>query len=251
MSPAHNGIIEYPCPVPSGMDFAEWDPVYEQILDSFGYDRTRDERVRDRLHTMFDEPFDRSRIPSIASSTVAIAGGGPSVTTDSSVAVARDADFVFAASTAVDRLTDRGVRVDCMVTDLDKNPETVIERTQFGLPVVVHAHGDNEPLIDSVVPRCSLEWVLPTTQAEPTSIVENFGGFTDGDRAAFLADAFGATRLRFVGWDFDDSTLSTEKRRKLRWAERLLHWLERRRGDTFAVLDGRRSRIDPIDGTKS
>ena len=76
--------------------------------------------------------------------------------------------------------------------------------------------------------------------------VDNFGGFTDGDRAAFLADELGAADLRFVGWDFDDPAVGPEKARKLRWAERLLHLLERRRGDRFGVLEGRRAAIDPI-----
>jgi uncharacterized Rossmann fold enzyme len=34
------------------------------------------------------------------------------------------------------------------------------------------------------------------------------------------------------------------KRRKLAWAERLLYWLERRRGERFSVLDGRRNGIE-------
>jgi hypothetical protein len=38
--------------------------------------------------------------------------------------------------------------------------------------------------------------------------------------------------------------VGAEKHRKLVWAERLLHWLERRRGERFSVLDGRRGEID-------
>ncbi|CDK38752.1 hypothetical protein BN903_46 [Halorubrum sp. AJ67] len=34
------------------------------------------------------------------------------------------------------------------------------------------------------------------------------------------------------------------KARKLDWAARLLRWLERRRGERFAVLDGRREAAD-------
>jgi uncharacterized Rossmann fold enzyme len=74
--------------------------------------------------------------------------------------------------------------------------------------------------------------------------VYNVGGFTDGDRAAFLADHCGADRLTFLGWDFDDPEVGPMKRRKLAWAERLLYWLERRRGERFGVLDGRRDAID-------
>ena len=64
--------------------------------------------------------------------------------------------------------------------------------------------------------------------------------------AAFLADRCGAARLVFPGWDLDDPAVDGQKARKLDWAERLLRLLERRRGERFPVLDGRRESIDPI-----
>jgi uncharacterized Rossmann fold enzyme len=76
--------------------------------------------------------------------------------------------------------------------------------------------------------------------------VVNYGGFTDGDRAAFLADEFGAGELVFLGWDFDDPRVDPMKAKKLQWAERLLRWLEVRRDETFSVLDGRREEIRPV-----
>ncbi len=131
-----------------------------------------------------------------------------------------------------------------MVTDLDKNPATVERLTERGVPVAVHGHGDNLDAIRTVVPNCDHEYVLPTTQAAPYGPVRNVGGFTDGDRAAFLADHAGAARLVFVGWDFDDPAVDPPKARKLEWAERLLFWLEARRDERFAVLDGRRDTIE-------
>jgi uncharacterized Rossmann fold enzyme len=46
--------------------------------------------------------------------------------------------------------------------------------------------------------------VVGTTQSEPRRKVYNFGGFTDGDRALFLAKAFGASRVTCLGFDFGD-----------------------------------------------
>jgi len=157
-----------------------------------------------------------------------------------------DADSVVAASTAADVVCDAGYDVDLFVTDLDKNPETARDLTKAGTPVAAHAHGDNVPLVEEWAPQLAHEHVVATTQAAPTDAVYNFGGFTDGDRAAFLADEFGAAELRFVGWDFDDPSVSPSKAKKLRWAERLLHLLERRRDERFTVLDGRRDDIDPL-----
>ncbi|WP_323171843.1 6-hydroxymethylpterin diphosphokinase MptE-like protein [Natrialba sp. PRR66] len=227
------------------MEFDSWNPVYEQIRREFGYERSGDERARDVLASL-TTPFDLDTLSSIDGATVAIAGAGPSLETDPELERARAADVVVAASTAVDVLASNGIEVDCMVTDLDKNPETVRRLTADGVPVAVHAHGDNMPAIRRVVPDCADEFVLPTTQVEPRGPVRNFGGFTDGDRAAFLADHLGAARLGFVGWDFDDETVSSMKARKLAWAERLLRWLESRREERFSVLDGRREEIDVL-----
>jgi hypothetical protein len=223
------------------MDFDTWTPVYEAILADFGYDRTGDERARDVLATLTD-PFDWGHLDHVADATVAVCGAAPCLHDE--LDVARDADVVFAASTAADVCLDAGVDVDCMVTDLDKNPETARDRTGEGVPVAAHAHGDNVDLVREHVPTFEGEFVLPTTQAAPRGPVENLGGFTDGDRASFLADHCGAATLRFPGWDFDDPTVAGEKAKKLAWAERLLYWLERRRGERFAVLDGRRDGID-------
>jgi len=225
------------------MNYETWRPVYERILDDFGYDPAADERARDRLGDL-TTAFDESRLDRIDGASVAVAGGGPSLAAEA--AVAADADVVVAASVAADRLHEAGVAVDLMVTDLDKTPATARQLTSEGVPVAVHAHGDNVPAVERWVPRFEGDHVLPTTQAEPRGPVQNYGGFTDGDRGAFLADAFGAAELRFPGWDFDDASVGAEKRRKLAWAERLLHWLERRRGERFAVLDGRRTGIDPL-----
>jgi len=225
------------------MDFAEWEPVYEAILADFGYPRAADERARDRLDELLSpHEFDPDRLAPPPGGTVAIAGAGPSLEREAEVAA--EADRVFAASTAADRLVEVGVPLDLQATDLDKTTDLTVDLTREGTPVAVHAHGDNVPAVESVVPRCDPEHVLGTTQAGPVGAVRNFGGFTDGDRAAFLADHLGSHCLVFPGWDLEDPTVDSEKRRKLRWAERLLYWLERRRGDRFEVLDGRRDAID-------
>ena len=225
------------------MNFAEWEPVYGAILDDFGFERAADERVRDILADL-TRPFDLARLDA-SGETVVIAGAGPSLEADCEWLADRIADStVFAASTAADRLREIGVGVDCMVTDLDKNPETARALTEGGTPVAAHAHGDNESLVREVVPTLNDENVLGTTQAAPVDGVRNFGGFTDGDRAAFLADHCGAGSMEFVGWDFDDDSVDAMKRRKLLWAERLLYWLECRRDERLSVLDGRRDGID-------
>ena len=222
------------------MEFATWAPAYEAIIEDFGYDRAGDEAARDELAGLV-APFDLERLDQ-SGRTVAVAGGAPTLVDE--VDRAASADAVFAASTAADVLEAAGVDVDCLVTDLDKNPRTAVAFTRADIPVAVAAHGDNRDALATWVPRMDTDYVLGTTQAAPAGPVVNLGGFTDGDRAAFIADACGAERLQFPGWDFDDPGVGPEKRRKLDWAARLLAWLERRRGEQFAVLDGRRAGVD-------
>ena len=224
------------------MLYEEWQPAYRAILDEFGYEAAGDERARDVLTGLLADERPLGLGDLELSGTVAVCGAAASL--EDELGVAREADSVVAASTAADVLREHGIAVDCMVTDLDKNPETVRELTALGTPVAVHAHGDNIAAVESQVPGLEAGAVLPTTQAEPCDPVVNPGGFTDGDRAAFLADACGAEELVFAGWAFDDPTVGAEKRRKLAWAERLLRWLERRRGEQFGVLDGRRDDVE-------
>jgi uncharacterized Rossmann fold enzyme len=226
------------------MNFAEWEPVYERILADFGFDRAADERARDVLRPLVEGQtgYDTGTLErAVAGDTVAVVGAAPSLSDE--VERAARADHVFAASTAADVCRESGVAVDLMVTDLDKNPGTAVELTREGTPVAAHAHGDNVPAVREVVPRFDLDHVIPTTQAAPVSPVRNFGGFTDGDRAAFLADHLGAGSLVFVGWEFDDPTVDGTKAKKLRWAARLLTWLESRRSERFDVLDGHRESV--------
>ena len=230
------------------MNFETFEPAYEAILADFGFDRAADEHARD-VAAELATPFSLSRLDHWRGKTVAIAGAAPRLADE--IDIARDADVVVAASTAADVLLDRGVAVDCMVTDLDKNPETAAELTRKGVPVAAHAHGDNVPAVREWLPRFDDEWTLATTQAEPVGPVLNTGGFTDGDRAAFLADHVEAGSLVFPGWDFDDPDVGPMKAKKLDWAARLLRWLERRRDERFAVLDDRREELDAVLDSRS
>jgi len=66
------------------------------------------------------------------------------------------------------------------------------------------------------------ENVICTTQSKPIHNVFNFGGFTDGDRCVFLATEFGADKIELIGFDFEDEEVSAKKKKKLKWAKRLI-----------------------------
>jgi len=222
--------------------FATWEPVYEAILADLGFDRSADEAARD-VAAEVAQPFDHSHLAHLDGATVAVVGAAPSLSVEIASFDRESVDAIVAASTAVDVLADHDLAVDLMVTDLDKNVETARELTHAGTPVAAHAHGDNIPTLQEWLQQFDPALTLVTTQAEPRGAVENFGGFTDGDRAAFIADAFGAADLRFLGWEFDDPAVDPLKACKLRWAEQLLYWLERRRDERFGVVNGRRESL--------
>lgn len=225
-----------------GIPWREWEPVYEAILADFGFDREADETARDELARSLGDSGGTSEIlPEAAGRQVAIAGGARTLETE--LDTVRGADLVVGVSTATALLAEHEIAIDVHVTDLDKDAETVVSLTAGEIPVVLHAHGDNRDALAALVPRCDRSAIVPTTQAKPTERVRNPGGFTDGDRAAFLADALGAESLTFPGWEFDDRTVGPVKSRKLAWAERLLHWLEIRRGERFDILEGRRASL--------
>ena len=234
----------------SSISFREWEPIYNTILADLGFGRAADERARD-VAVDLAAPFDHQQLDRLDGATVTIVGAAPSLSAELDAFEPANADAIVAASTAVDVLADHGIGVDLMVTDLDKNTNTACELTRSGTPVAAHAHGDNIPLLREWLPRFDAKSTLVTTQAAPQGPVENVGGFTDGDRAAFIAHDFGAAELRFLGWNFDDPSVDPLKARKLQWAEQLLYWLERRRGDRFDVLDGRRGSLADDPSTVS
>lgn len=222
------------------MDFHEWEPIYEQILADFGYDRAADETARDFANTHLIE---HTKLPlSFRGDSVAIVSGAH--LTGAELSTLDQYDRLLAVGTAIERLEATNHSIALVVTDLDSAPSRVSTRTNDGGMAAVHAHGDNRDELATWLPKMDPTAVIGTTQAAPCGAMLNVGGFTDGDRAAFLADHFEAASLSFVGWDLADQTVDPIKRKKLNWAAQLLHLLESRRGEHYSVLDPVRHIID-------
>jgi len=135
-----------------------------------------------------------------------------------------------AADGATSYLLERGVIPDIVVTDLDGRMEDLIRAAHGGAVMVVHAHGDNlDKLVEFVPDLMEVATVIGTCQCRPVGKIWNFGGFTDGDRAVFLADHLGARKIALYGMDFKGEigrysySADTEvKRKKLAWTEGLV-----------------------------
>ncbi len=106
-----------------------------------------------------------------------------------------------------------------------------------GSIAIIHAHGDNINKIKKYVPKLEGK-ILGTTQInpEPYKFLHNFGGFTDGDRAVYLADHFHAKKIYLMGFDFNgkigeysfaENKDKKLKLKKLKWCEYLIDVLNK------------------------
>jgi len=199
------------------MNYEEWAPLYDEILDYFQFDREADAEAAALLGSLLP----RDDLPVldglIRGRAVTVCGNAPTLAGE----LDRVKGVVLAADGAADVLYSHGIRPDAVFTDLDGATEAFFEMNREGTVMVVHAHGDNMRLLRAWVPDFEGP-LVGTTQGPPLPNVHNFGGFSDGDRAAFAADHLGASEVAFAGFNLDDDAVDPIKRGKLRWARRLL-----------------------------
>ncbi len=191
------------------IDPAYWIVRYQDIARTLGLDPDRDREATATLHGLLSDHADsvsralRSAEQLIRGRTVVVFGCAPSL--DANVRRARATLLItdapkMAADGATSALLEAGIRPEIVVTDLDGRIPDIIAASGRGAIIMLHAHGDNIARVRGVLPR--LRNVLPITQTEPTSIVRNFGGFTDGDKCAYIASSLGATRIVLFGMEF-------------------------------------------------
>jgi len=231
-----------------------WQPFYDSILEEFGYDREQDRRSARLLDDMIAGPDMYDLVcEEIRGRLVFVVGAGPSLDRSMRcIARHRARAIVIAADTAVKPLMQARLAPDVIFTDLDGDLDSQITASRMGAAVVVHAHGDNQNVLHHSVefPVC-----VGTTQAEPVGRIRNFGGFTDGDRAAFFAAHCGARMIVLFGMEFGRKigkhsetphNERTTKLLKLKKGEELLEWLAGRSTCQIFTMSGRFRGIQKI-----
>lgn len=213
------------------MKYSDWAPIYEKILEDFGFDREKDdEAARVALELITRKGRVRKNVKQeieklIKGKRVIICGNAPCLERDvrerEKELNISSSSRVIAADGATSVLLRNAIIPDLVVTDLDGDIADIIHANRLGSIIVVHAHGDNIEMLQKVLPALN-ENVICTTQSEPLRNVHNFGGFTDGDRCVFLAKEFGAKEIELIGFDFEDKHVSERKKKKLKWAKRLI-----------------------------
>ncbi|MCC4769662.1 DUF115 domain-containing protein [Methanosarcina sp. DH2] len=208
------------------MDFAAWEPIYERILEDFGFDRSGDEEAARFLSFLLTRENTASLSElkdTISGKPVLACGNAPGLRNELSK-INLSAFVIIAADGAAAVLMDMGRVPEVICTDLDGNSEADIEKEILacarGSIVLIHAHGDNMDKLERYVPR--FRRFIATTQARPFDKVYNFGGFSDGDRCVFVARDFGAKSVMLAGFDFEDPDVNPIKKKKLKWAKELI-----------------------------
>jgi uncharacterized Rossmann fold enzyme len=218
------------------MIYNEWKPFYEKILRDLELNFKGDKNAAFLLESILKNKkiLDIKTLKNLLKNTeVVVFGAGPSL--EKSIDFNRkkiDKCVKIAADGATSALLKFDILPDIIVTDLDGDIDDQIKANSKGSIVIIHAHGDNTDALQNYVEKFQGK-IIGSTQIDPCEFknLYNFGGFTDGDRAVFLADHFKAKNIYLIGFDFNgeigkysftESKNKNMKLKKIKWCETLI-----------------------------
>ena len=208
-----------------------WKKRYSEIRKEFNYSEKKDKESAVILNSIIKKSNINEKIISLVKDkTVFVIGSGPSLSTAIPILKNFKKTIKIAADSSVKLLVENEIIPDIVITDLDGDESTLKKIGKKSI-FIVHAHGDNIEKLEFVkkFTKC-----IGTTQSNPFEKIQNFGGFTDGDRGVFLANHFDAKKIILFGMDFGEkigrhsNTKKSERKiklMKLHRGELLLEWL--------------------------
>lgn len=221
------------------MEILGWKKQYSKILKEFNYDGKKDKESAKILDSILKKSdIDKKIVNLVKGKTIFVIGSGPSLSSAIPILKKYKKIVKVVADSSVKPLVENGIIPDIIVTDLDGDEDALKKIGKTNSIFVVHAHGDNIKKLELVK---KFKNCIGTTQTIPFDKIENFGGFTDGDRGVFLANHFQAKKVILFGMDFGDrigkysETKKSERKiklMKLKKGESLLRWLS-----TFTKLE--------------
>ncbi|UCG03528.1 MAG: DUF115 domain-containing protein [Candidatus Heimdallarchaeota archaeon] len=201
------------------MNWPDWKESYYQIMEKLDFDTEADiqsVKLLEKYLIKFNSDKKKdilSKLKIFQEQPVIIAGAGPSLKKDFSRVfigpylkkILRDFKII-TVDGATTLFKENNVVPSLVVTDLDGDLDAISWAIQKGTLALIHAHGDNQQQISSFFQKNSdfifKTDVWGTAQCEPGQFLFNFGGFTDGDRAIFLAFHFQSPLIGLIGFDF-------------------------------------------------
>jgi len=218
------------------MYYKEWKPIYKKIAKDFNFTEKKEKKSAETLNSLLQKkklhPISHLK-EIIENKEIIVFGAGPSL---EETLVKNKNDFVgkikIVADGATSALLKENIWPDILVTDLDGKISDQLLANLNGSIAIIHAHGDNLEKIKKHVPEFKGE-LIGTIQIdpEPYENIHNFGGFTDGDRAVYIATHFKAKKINLVGFDFTEKigtySFSNKKDKKtklkkLDWCKKLI-----------------------------
>lgn len=178
-----------------------WRPWYDRVVEQLGLDRKADENAAKMLDEILPEPQIKGLENLLRGRECIVFGAGPPL--DADLEKLERTGYLNKTLIAADGATSAVLKYrnpEVIVTDLDGAVDDQLEAWRRGSWLIVHAHGDNVAQVRKVAPMLR-EHVIGTTQVEPFGKLFNLGGFTDGDRAAFMAHELGASKIYLAGMD--------------------------------------------------
>ena len=225
------------------MTIRGWKTQFKEIRKEFGYLEKDDLISVKKLDSILKDKNSKNQLQKIIKGkTVFIIGAGPSLT--KSLKHIKNSENVvkIVADGAVKALIEKNIKPDILVTDLDGDLESIEKIGKTKIPIIVHAHGDNYEKLEIVK---KLKNVVGSTQTRKFGKIENFGGFTDGDRCVFLAEYFDARKIVLIGMDFGQKIGKYSKHRivdrkikikKLKFGKKIVEWIgTKSKADLFST----------------
>ena len=217
------------------MEYSEWAPYYAEIAREFGFPFEREERSAALLERLLPSSAlvdPRGRLARrLAGRDAVVVGLAPRAGPPPiwRLSAPGPPPAIVAADGAAATCLDAGIVPTVIATDLDGPVAAEVGANRRGSLVVVHAHGDNATAVEEWVPQLPGE-LVGSWAGPPRGPLIDVGGFTDGDRAVYLAEASGARSILLWGFDFrateeSDPAARRRKLSKLAWAERLIRVL--------------------------
>lgn len=223
--------------------YNDWEHWYDLIINDFSFSRLDDIASAEYLNKKISKK-DKFNIGDMDWPHQCIVfGAGPSIKKHIAYLKSKvnlEQYILIAADGTTTALLEEEIIPDIIVTDLDGNMNSIIKSNKMGSILYVHAHGDNLEKIMRYIDK--LDKIIPTCQCKPFGNLENYGGFTDGDRAVHIAVyALKVKRIILAGMDFgdivthysrpninNDLELADDfKKKKLYYAEKLIDSLKK------------------------
>ncbi len=233
------------------MYWNQWEQYYETIIVEMGVDKKKDEleaiywnkivnKAKNSMKIIDDSISETKK--RFKTNNVFIFGAGPSLIGHLDMfqknSYLKKKHVIISSDGATQALIENDIVPDIVCSDFDGDMESIIEAGRKEIILFLHAHGDNHNLIEKWFPRISqLKYWIPTVQSKPIPpLIQNYGGFTDGDRALSLALHFTLPcSIILFGFDFgniigkyskpylkNNTLASSFKQKKLQFAKKFI-----------------------------